>query len=570
MLALFFWVKIGIFGDFLDFNNTPLSCFPPGTQPNSNQTPAMVWSVRALKSMLLAIFGVVLIQSVSCERWIATKPGWYCGKPVSETEGDRIEEGGEGQEKCQEHCSQQSSCAAIAYSRKFTANFGWYCYLCTFHDEHLLADYEADSGWSIFSKVSEGHESEQPRPKGVGSGPGDVNSSGFRAFIKKAGHSFQEIRRVNEFRYDTMFDKTGRTSGKGPVVITNAGQGIPALQKWAKPGYLHATMDGTRPLTRFTTSDEKFVWGSEVYLEQEDPKLRVFGERPASDKEVIYTGAADFFNFPDSVQADLLRDLAPLPPFMRAPLLPQDASCTADTCSDGKANSMVWASNGDVDSGLHFDRNGGGFLMVVTGRKDVVLFPPSDGPNLYTKPVEGGSHESSCFIGRDLKRENHDVFPDLWKTTPYVTTLLPGDVLYTPHEWWHEVSTIGKTVAYSVWVTHPGGPGSKKQGAYGGLESFGASDLFADPASGPIPGILPDAIDYKSDPRFTQGETNEEIQADKQRQLQQKVEEQQKKWASQKQLGDGPIEGVLEDDPEALAEIAAGAKVDAAKKPLVL
>ena len=33
-----------------------------------------------------------------------------------------------------------------------------------------------------------------------------------------------------------------------------------------------------------------------------------------------------------------------------------------------------------------------------------------------------------------------------------VTTLQPGDVLYNPHRWWHEVYTAGQAVAFSVWT----------------------------------------------------------------------------------------------------------------------
>lgn len=33
-----------------------------------------------------------------------------------------------------------------------------------------------------------------------------------------------------------------------------------------------------------------------------------------------------------------------------------------------------------------------------------------------------------------------------------MTTLHPGDVLYTPNKWWHEVWTVGQSVAFSAWV----------------------------------------------------------------------------------------------------------------------
>jgi ribosomal protein L16 Arg81 hydroxylase len=40
----------------------------------------------------------------------------------------------------------------------------------------------------------------------------------------------------------------------------------------------------------------------------------------------------------------------------------------------------------------------------------------------------------------------------LWNTSPYITTLQPGDSLYIPHQWMHEVISWGKTVAFSRWL----------------------------------------------------------------------------------------------------------------------
>ena len=279
--------------------------------------------------------------------------------------------------------------------------------------------------------------------KNVSSGGG-----GFRDVLVAAGLAFTEIVQVTTFDYDTMFDKAGDTPGKGPVVIRNAGKGMAALEKWATPGYLQAAFKGTKPLTRFTTAAQRFVRGSEADQERADAELLVFGDRVTGD-QVIYTGAADVSQIPQ-----LLADLNPLPSFMEADRLPRDKSAF----SDAKMESMLWASNGDVDSGLHFDRNGGGFLMQVTGRKEIVMFPPSDSSNLYPKSGDGNSiygnvdHESTKFIGRDLMPENQAKLPNLWKTHPHVTTLYPGDVLYNPNQWWHEVWTVGQSVAFSAWV----------------------------------------------------------------------------------------------------------------------
>ena len=111
------------------------------------------------------------------------------------------------------------------------------------------------------------------------------------------------------------------------------------------------------------------------------------------------------------------------------------------------------ANNGDIDSGLHHDYNGGGFMLQVTGRKDIVLFSPEDSPFVYQN--NRAEFQSKLFLARDLTLDSKTKLPDLWKATPYVVTLNPGDVLYTPNAWWHEVYTSGQSVAFSVWVNPP-------------------------------------------------------------------------------------------------------------------
>lgn len=165
--------------------------------------------------------------------------------------------------------------------------------------------------------------------------------------------------------------------------------------------------------------------------------------------DVAYSGAVDMSAFPA-----LLQDLQPLPACMDPAHLPTYPN------RDNSMLSMLWASNGDIDSGLHYDEYSGGFLMVVVGRKDILLFPPADSDKLYTFHDGMGRPlgYSRLFMGRDLQVANKGEFPDLWDTHPYTTTLMPGDILYTPHRWWHEVYTVGQSIAYSAWLQPPEQP----------------------------------------------------------------------------------------------------------------
>ena len=133
----------------------------------------------------------------------------------------------------------------------------------------------------------------------------------------------------------------------------------------------------------------------------------------------------------------LAADMTPLPPLF--------SKLKWDTGVTGK----MWVSNGDIDSGLHFDENNGGFLMQVSGEKHVNLFPPSDKPNLYMR----NQQESSIFILRDVDADTIKTkYPLVSQTHPLTATVRAGDLLYIPHTWFHEVYSVGKSISVTRWI----------------------------------------------------------------------------------------------------------------------
>jgi hypothetical protein len=71
-----------------------------------------------------------------------------------------------------------------------------------------------------------------------------------------------------------------------------------------------------------------------------DSQLTVFGAPAATDGDVAYAGAVDISGVPA-----LLADLHPLPRFMNRSQLPVVLD------SNRMMETMLWASNGDVNSG---------------------------------------------------------------------------------------------------------------------------------------------------------------------------------------------------------------------------
>ncbi|XP_076824266.1 tRNA wybutosine-synthesizing protein 5-like [Clavelina lepadiformis] len=82
------------------------------------------------------------------------------------------------------------------------------------------------------------------------------------------------------------------------------------------------------------------------------------------------------------------------------------------------------------------------FLIQVNGRKKAVLFPPSDALNLYLK---GDKSEVT-----DVDSINLDKYPNFANVTKYQCMLEPGDILYIPALWFHNVVAVEFGVAVNV------------------------------------------------------------------------------------------------------------------------
>lgn len=116
--------------------------------------------------------------------------------------------------------------------------------------------------------------------------------------------------------------------------------------------------------------------------------------------------------------------------------------------SEAYHSSVLRLASDDTQLWTHFDIMDN-LLAQVTGRKRVVLWPPSEDGHLY---VEG----SSSRVG-NVERFNDDEFPLFRRSLPSRTEaeLGPGDVLYLPALWFHNVTSIGFSVAVNVfWRSH--------------------------------------------------------------------------------------------------------------------
>jgi tRNA wybutosine-synthesizing protein 5 len=91
---------------------------------------------------------------------------------------------------------------------------------------------------------------------------------------------------------------------------------------------------------------------------------------------------------------------------------------------------------------LHYDYYDN-FLNQIIGRKKVTLFSPSDKEYLYSPPDGGAGNPGTV----NLFEPDYEQFPNFRRATPIEFILEPGDTLYQPAGWSHQIESLDVTVS---------------------------------------------------------------------------------------------------------------------------
>lgn len=104
---------------------------------------------------------------------------------------------------------------------------------------------------------------------------------------------------------------------------------------------------------------------------------------------------------------------------------------------------MIWIGPGGTFTPLHFDLTNN-LIAQVVGTKEVLLVPPSETPRMY-------NHRHVYSAVRDLTDATRlEAYPLARDVRSYAVDLKPGDILYVPVGWWHQV----RARDFSVTLTH--------------------------------------------------------------------------------------------------------------------
>ncbi|WP_126337457.1 cupin-like domain-containing protein [Legionella spiritensis] len=107
----------------------------------------------------------------------------------------------------------------------------------------------------------------------------------------------------------------------------------------------------------------------------------------------------------------------------------------------------LWVGQAGNVSPLHFDTNNN-VLCEIYGRKKIFIYPPNQMSLLYPY---------SCFSRAPYVSPVRVTEPDLDKhpkfsqAKPVEIILHPGDILYIPPFWWHQVYNLDLTISVNFW-----------------------------------------------------------------------------------------------------------------------
>lgn len=106
----------------------------------------------------------------------------------------------------------------------------------------------------------------------------------------------------------------------------------------------------------------------------------------------------------------------------------------------------LWFGSDGCVSPLHFDlvQN---FLIQISGTKKFTLISPQYSDKLYANKEAKFPNISRV----DLRNVDYDKYPLLVEVDMLEITIEPGDILYLPAFWWHQVSSAGTNMAVNYW-----------------------------------------------------------------------------------------------------------------------
>jgi len=227
-----------------------------------------------------------------------------------------------------------------------------------------------------------------------------------------------------------------------PVVVTDA------MRQW-------------KAVTRWTPEFFKREFGDMKFTINEDLK-RIVGYK--DDNGAVEYTMARFIDrvlestdenpapyFRNRILYDLFpslkQDIEPLPEYFLPNWLPERylVKYVSEVLNRGAAIELYIGGKGSAFPVLHYDGAGThAFLMQIYGRKQFIVYPPSQEEFLYPSPEKENLSLINSIEKPDLQR-----FPLFAKAVPTIFVLEPGELLFVPSHWWHTTKMLTPSITLS-------------------------------------------------------------------------------------------------------------------------
>lgn len=264
-----------------------------------------------------------------------------------------------------------------------------------------------------------------------------------------------EVVEENEISYKKF---TELTACRQPLIIRGLNIGL-CTKKWTSDYLIEKY--GTVECTAQVSSNPRMNFVKKNFVYQK----MTFGElvqNASSNEPTSETEEGHQYWYFRSLGEDVRKDVSNF--HKQFPLLANDVSFPNLFQKEDFFSSVFRLASRGTQLWTHYDVMDN-MLLQIAGDKKIVLYPPSDALNLYLK---GDKSEVMDIENPDLKK-----FPKFALVNSYECVMKPGDLLFIPALWFHNVTSLDFGVAINVfWKNLPSDMYDKR-------DIYGNKDLVA-------------------------------------------------------------------------------------------
>ncbi|XP_041462941.1 bifunctional peptidase and arginyl-hydroxylase JMJD5-like [Lytechinus variegatus] len=208
--------------------------------------------------------------------------------------------------------------------------------------------------------------------------------------------------------------------GSLPVVFRNGAKLSPAFKSW---------------------SDTNLRLRPEAETTIIDVEIRKKEDRKQPTQRMKFTEFLERYQTEDEYMVDTL------PKFLRKDVvIPPPLVC--DEILQRISDVVMWFSSGGTKSHLHNDDTDN-INCLFSGQKDILFLNYTQYRHQFHFDHPDGSYSSVDVDSVDMIK-----YPGLRNVEFYKAKLFPGDCIYIPYKWIHQVNSIGRNIAVNVWFDH--------------------------------------------------------------------------------------------------------------------